>query len=286
MESIMEVPPADPQRVAARAVGRTPEEHAALEQALAKRRAQRAAQRQQRQRINKRTKRRPKSPEPEESSNENRVVTIAKPEPALEELKLDVSRWLDDIPGELEQPMTADEYERQALFHLIIRNSDPGPPSRPLAPCLAYMPVSDEAWADRYEASETDAVLVKARRQIRAEPGLSDLCKIVLLLTTQIPFRSWTTYKAIQDHLIMIRRGCPIYEIGQFLAQNPVGDAVPCHRVIASAGGFGKPMDLGWHYDNREEMLELLLEEGMEIKSDGSAMIFGFLREFVGCPRV
>lgn len=257
----------------------------AEEHAQEKKRARRAAQSQKQHRVGKRYRESP-TLRRQSSSNLNRAVIAAKPQPTLEEQKLHISRWLDSIPDPVKQPGTEEERERKALIRRLLQSQDSASPSRPLAPRPAFEPVDEEARADKYEAQETDAELVETRRRIRAQPGLSDLCKIVLLLTTQLPYGVWTTYKAMQDHLIRIRRGCPIYEIGQFLAQNPLGRAVPCHRVIARAGGFGKPMELGSHYEDREEMLELLLEEGMEIRADGSPKVENFVREFVGCPRV
>ncbi|KAI1417641.1 hypothetical protein F5Y13DRAFT_151501 [Hypoxylon sp. FL1857] len=142
-----------------------------------------------------------------------------------------------------------------------------------------------EARADKYEATEPQAELTETRRQIRAEPGLSHQCKIVLILVTQIPRGRWTTYATIHVHLLEMGYFCLEGQIGDVLAENTLGGAVPCHRVIAKCGFLGRPMDLGRHCGNHEEVVELLSEEGVKFRADGSLTDDAF-RDFVGCPRV
>ncbi|OTA66470.1 hypothetical protein K449DRAFT_390904 [Hypoxylon sp. EC38] len=253
-ESTPEGSPMDPRRVFFLSVLDVVQKYIAHEFAEDDRKRERRAARSERQ--NRATKRRRESsPTPRQSSNKKkRVATTAKPKPTSK--------------------------ERQASTSREIRDSDTVPPPQLPAHKLADY----EALADKYESLEPDTKLVETRRRIRAEPGLSDMCKIVLILTTQIPPGFWTTYEAIQQHLIKMGRGCTIDEISQILADNPFGDAVPCHRVIDSGGGFGKLMDLGSHYDDQEQMLGLL-EEGFQIM-DGGCAGGTELREFVGCPRV
>ncbi|OTA89650.1 hypothetical protein M434DRAFT_34173 [Hypoxylon sp. CO27-5] len=258
-ESTPEGSPMDPRRVFFLSVLDVVQKYIAHEFAEDDGKRERRAARSQRQnRVTKR--RRESSPTPRQSSNKKRRVatTTANPKRTSE--------------------------ERQASISREIRDSDPVPPPQLPASQPAYELADYEALADKYESLEPDAKLVETRGRIRADPGLSDMCKIVLILTTQIPPGFWTTYETIQHHLIKMGRGCTIDEISEALAENPFGDAVPCHRVIDSGGGFGKLMDLGSHYDDQEQMLGLL-EEGFQIM-DGGCAGGTELCEFVGCPRV
>ncbi|KAI0841574.1 hypothetical protein F5Y06DRAFT_194063 [Hypoxylon sp. FL0890] len=287
----MEVPPADPRRVAARAVGRTPEEHAALERALARRRARRAARSQQQGGT---PKRRQESPAPAagQSINETRITTTAKPQLTPEERQLNAFKRLFAIPWFKDAVLVAERERLASIRRAENRRRgiwDPEPIPRLLQGWIRRLPVPPRSYyenlADEYEAHEQDPGLVETRARIRAETGLSEIWRIVLLLVTQIPWGRWTTYPAIHEHLRETGCQCPAYQICQALCKNPLGDAVPYHRVLASAGGFGRPMNVGYHCEDEEEMCELLLQEGMELRADGSPKGVVF-REFVGCPRV
>ncbi|KAI0011776.1 hypothetical protein F4779DRAFT_156944 [Xylariaceae sp. FL0662B] len=244
----MEIPPADPRRVAARALGRTPQEHVALEHELARRRAERAYERPIPQRTPRGIERR-RQRQPRTHVHRHGGVgpsRVAEPEPQVQ-----------DDPG--------------VLFR---RYFDPSPERN--AEAAAY-----EA---AYEAAERDPELVATRAAIRSQPGLSDLCKTILLLTTQIPPGRWTTYCALRDH-IRDTDHCPypVLSVGTYLNQNPLGRAVPTHRVVGQFGRFGRPFQWGVHCDDPEETADLLAAEGVGFKIDGNPKGSAF-REFVGCP--
>ncbi|CAJ2510022.1 Uu.00g059220.m01.CDS01 [Anthostomella pinea] len=154
-------------------------------------------------------------------------------------------------------------------------------------PYHQYPPRPDyAAQADAYEAAEPDAALVEVRAALRAHLGLSDLARLVLLLTTQVPAGRFTTYRAMQEHVSEVRFGlCAVRQIGHCLRKNPLGDRVPGHRVVGQYGMFSRPLEWGMHCRDVEETVRRLGEEGVRFKADGNPKGSAF-REFVGCPRV
>lgn len=96
--------------------------------------------------------------------------------------------------------------------------------------------------------------------------------KKVLTALCQVPKGKFTTYAALSKHL----KACP-RSVGTALRDNPFAPEVPCHRVIATAGGiggfrgsWGRNGEAGKNDDKKRALLK---EEG--VRFDGSGKVVG-----------
>ncbi|KAI1323468.1 hypothetical protein F5Y16DRAFT_343782 [Xylariaceae sp. FL0255] len=270
------------ERVALRAIGCTPEEHAALEAALVRRRARREA-----------IFNPPPPPSARRPQPPGLTMNIEPAHPR--EPPLSVNSRSDDperrriaaLGRELYECFKGAERERLRAMRRD-RYGDRGSPSperewwRPPTPDY-------EAQADEYECRETNQELIDVRAAIRERTDLSELCRIVLLLVTQIPRGQFSTYRAIQEHVSTVLRVCPVRQIGQVLRKNPFpfvqGGSVPCHRVIDRSGPFGQNISPGFHAEDPETSRDLLADEGVALEC-ASMRTRSTFREFAGCPRL
>ncbi|KAI1263975.1 hypothetical protein F5Y18DRAFT_92849 [Xylariaceae sp. FL1019] len=283
------------QRVALRAVGRTPEEHAALEAALARRRARRVTRHSPPIRSQNQPHRGPPglyiaaehlhspTPSPPLLSRANAQTT----RPNRSGKTVNHSREFLQIMQETEK------YRKKSL------RRDPSPKYRHYRDIDSPDDYDDEQrrlwWPDsmpdfieegeKYERAETNQELIDVRAAIRERTDLSMLCRRVLLLVTQIPEGQFTTYRAIQEHLCEVEGIRSVTQVRQVLRKNPFpsihGGAVPCHRVIDRSGPFDHDMAIGLHSQDPGSCERLLFSEGTSINPRASTF-----RGFAGCPKL
>ncbi|KAI1417642.1 hypothetical protein F5Y13DRAFT_201217 [Hypoxylon sp. FL1857] len=304
----MDMEPADRRRVAKRAVGRTPEEHAALELMLTRRRLERTTSYEHRQHHNDQHRIHKRQPpqalrqqrtQQASSSASSASTTVIKEEPGLSDDRVRVpAAHRPDTPGE--------EYVRQRFNNLDVREHEeaeiqPEHYDRHHIPCpQSFLPMDmdfeldedeemdPEEAAESYEASDRSQNLVAARLFIR-HSNLSNLCKVILLLVTQVPEGCFTTYSDIHQHLLDVWGLCSLRQIGQCLAKNKWDpELVPTHRVIAQWGGMGylrAPSNFGVHCQDIDDTYSRLRLEGVKFNDRGSPIGIPFW-SFLGRPRV
>ncbi|KAI1143904.1 hypothetical protein F5Y05DRAFT_362964 [Hypoxylon sp. FL0543] len=297
----MEAQRADPRRVAARAVGRTREEHAALERMLARRRAgQPTDPRQQHQQheVHGQTQKvRDQLQAPhlqpqrtQELSPMNLTATSGVANEALGARNdhagvASEHRNLLDREYPQQHRLASYEEERQREEAAVQRNESrhrgdlvrgPLPPAP--APFTADDASDSSDSSDVEEMSESLHALVYGRTAIQDHPELSPLCKAVLLLVTQIPEGRFTTYAHIHQRLLNAdaRYFCDIHHVGLALANSPFPNSVvPCHRVVGRVTRLArdaKPqlLDLGVHCRSIRDTYMLLMNEGVRFHDNGA----------------
>ncbi|OTA89651.1 hypothetical protein M434DRAFT_398464 [Hypoxylon sp. CO27-5] len=322
----MEMEPADPGRVAARAVGRTPEEHAAIEHMLARRRAKRAARSQQYQQHD--NHRQIQKQEHQQHAQPRRTQQVPPSTSAA------AAAAVNDVPGatsgaaklalyhlcrlkqEYHQRRDASieiKHELETAIQRIenhLLGSTRVPEQLPSMPQHSMMDDSPYHSSDHHSSesasddsdSDMDAItyleppgstreLVAIRTIIRTEPMLSDLSKIILLLVTQIPPGCFTTYSNIHQHLLSVWGECDVRQIGQVLTENPFTNyIVPCHRVVGSWGRLGpsaKPQLLDFGMHCQDiEDTYDRLRDEGVKFYDNGAPIGDPFSDFWGCPRI
>ncbi|KAI2630668.1 hypothetical protein GGR54DRAFT_163590 [Hypoxylon sp. NC1633] len=290
--------PADERLVAARAVGRTPEEHAALELALSRRRARRHhAQQVDRQvgsaaaagseatsgrsgsgssRVGKKVAGKKVAVCQQPSEEEKRRATeffleacrISEQE-RLRSLREDPSPDRDSGDGfDRDDDDDDDDDDNRHYFDNDRHNSHHYDPFASPQPQYKEEP-NDEANNPTAQSPTPTPTLASTRALIRTHPSLSQLHKSILLLATQIPRGTWTTSEALRAHLLNLTAPS-LSELETVLALNPLGDAVPCHRVIRRLGGDGvEPASCCWRGRANAHALSLLRDEGVRYDFEG-----------------
>ncbi|KAI0841575.1 hypothetical protein F5Y06DRAFT_194064 [Hypoxylon sp. FL0890] len=257
----MEMESPHPRRVAARAVGRTIEEHTALERMLARRSATRAAhsQQQQQQHDNHRRVQTQQEQQHRQPRLPRQVPSIASTAAPAAAAAAAAAANEDDRRGtrvpsplpSLPRPSEADNHSDSPShldFELAIAEYPPGSPQ----------------------------ALVLTRYAIEKHPQLSPLCKAVLVLVTQIPEGRYTTYTLLHERLLNVWGWCTRHDIGYALAESPYANTtVPCHRVIARLSRLtsdAKPQlfSFGVHCRDIRATYLLLMEEEVKFYDNGA----------------
>lgn len=271
-------------RARARKVGRTPQEAAALEAALQRRRERLRAARQDT------STGQNGPPPPSRQAASRRNIPHQQPPPQEQEQEHERERAHLDVNFARRFLQACIDVERERQRCLRANPSARRRIEGSRAERRERNRARDLRRADAFEAEHPD--LADARAAIRADNRLSDLAKTVLLLTMQIPEGHWTTYRAMQEYISEKRGTCSARNIGQCLKKSTLpAEEVPCHRVLEESGRSPSSgqMSLGAHNDDEAWAYDELRWEGVSFSDVGTlnekptGPVF---RDFVGLPRI